>query len=162
MIEVDTDLKEKMIKLKKAMAEAEGGKVIKRELAKELRSLMNPLVAEQRARVLRLPSKGGHGQSMRQAIARQTKAATRWGGENVGVSIIQRARSMPRGFDYAGRVFNRAEGWHPQTLGGESLHQQIRPAGWFDDVTKGQRGEVGQKVHRALDVAADKIASSAH
>lgn len=162
MIEMETDAKEKMLKLKKAMSEAADGKVIKRQIAKELRSLMNPLVAEQRSRVLRLPSKGGHGQSMRQAIARQTKAATRWGGENVGVSVIQRARGMPRGFEYAGRAFNRASGWHPQSLGGETIHQQIRPAQWFDGATTGKRGEIGQKVHHALDAAAAKIAESAH
>lgn len=161
MIEVDTDLKEKMLKLKKAMAEAEDGKRIKREVAKELRGLMNPLVARQRAKVLRLPSKGGHSQSMRQAIAKQTKAATRWGGNNIGVSVIQRARSMPRNFQMAGRVFNREEGWHPQTLGGESLHQEVRPAQWFDSETGGVRAEAAHKMHAALDRAADKIASSA-
>lgn len=162
MIEMETDLKEKMVKLKKAMAEAENGKVIKREIAKELRGLLNPLVARQRAAVLRLPSKGGHSQSMRQAIARQTKAATKWGGDNVGVQVIQRARSMPRGFQYAGRAFNRAEGWNPSTLGGETVHQQIRPAQWFDSETAGERSEVGQKVHHALDAAAAKMASAAH
>jgi hypothetical protein len=163
MIEMETDIKEKMLKLKKAMSEAADGKVIKREIAKELRGLMNPLVAEQRARVLRLPSKGGsHGQSMRQAIARQTKAATKWGGNNVGVQVIQRARGMPRNFQFAGRAFNRSSGWHPTSLGGETVHQQIRPAEWFDGATTGKRGEIGQKVHHALDVAADKIARSAH
>jgi hypothetical protein len=160
---MDTDLEKKMVALKKAMAEASNGKDVKRELAKELRGLMNPIVAQQRAKVLRLPSRGtAHGQSMRQAIARQTKAATRWGGKNVGVQVIQRARAMPRGFDYAGRAFNREGGWHPTSLGGETLHQQIRPAQWFDSETKGKRDEVGRKVHHALDVAAAKIASSIH
>jgi hypothetical protein len=162
MIEMDTDLKEKMGKLKRAMAAAENGKDIKREIAKELRALMNPLVAEQRARVLRLPSKGGHTQSMRQAVARQTKAATRWGGNNMGVSVIQRARAMPRNFQMAGRMFNREEGWNPQTLGGETVHQQVRPTQWFDQPTTGVRGEASHKMHQALDRAADKIASSAH
>jgi len=162
MIEMDSDIKEKMAFLKKAMAEASNGKAIKRELAKELRTIMNPLVAQQRARVMRLPSKGGHSQSMRQAIARQTKAATRWSGRNMGVQVIQRARSMPRNFQYAGRVFNREEGWNPTTLGGETHHQQIRPAQWFDGATHGQKEPIGRKVHHALEEAAAKIASSVH
>lgn len=163
MIEMDTDLKEKMIHLRKAMAEATDGKVIKRELAKELRGLLNPLVAKQRAAVMRLPSRGGsHGQSMRAAIARQTKAATRWSGDNIGVQVIQRARSMPRGFQFAGRAFNRAEGWNPQTLGGETIHQQIRPAQWFDGQTTGVRAETTRQVHEALNRAATKMAAKAH
>lgn len=162
MIDLDSDIKEKMAHLKKAMAEAADGKVLKKELAKELRGIMNPLVAEQRRKVLSLPSKGGHSQSMRQAVARQTKAATRWSGRNMGVQIIQRARSMPRNFNMAGRMFNRADGWNPTTLGGETVHQQMRPAGWFDDVTAGQRPEVGRKVHQALERTAAKIASSVH
>jgi hypothetical protein len=162
MIEMETDLKEKMVKLKKAMAEAADGKVIKKELAKELRGLLNPLVARQRAAVLRLPSKGGHSQSMRQAIARQTKAATRWGGNNVGVQVIQRARGMPRDFQFAGRAFNRAEGWNPQTLGGETVHQQVRPTKWFDSETTGERAEATRAAHAALDRAAAKMASAAH
>lgn len=162
MIDLDSDIKEKMGYIKKAMAEGATGKTLKRELSKELRSIMNPLVAEQRRKVLALPSKGGHPQSMRQAVARQTKAATRWSGRNMGVSVIQRARGMPRDFRMAGRMFNREDGWNPTTLGGETIHQQMRPAGWFDDVTAGQKPEVGRKIYRALEQTAAKIAASVH
>lgn len=161
MIDLDSDIKEKMAHLKRAMAEGADGKVLKRELSKRLRGIMNPLVMEQRARVLRLPSKGHKGPSMRQAIARQTKAATRWSGKSMGVQVIQRARSMPRNFDYAGRAFNREQGWNPQTLGGETVHQEIRPAQWFDGPTTGKRPQVGREVHAALEQAAAKIASRA-
>jgi hypothetical protein len=161
VVQLDSDIKERMAGLKRAMAEGAGGKTLKRELSKRLRDLMNPLVQQQKSRVLRLPSKGHQGPSMRQAIARQTKAATRGSGQNMGVQIIQRARAMPRGFDYAGRAFNRADGWNPTTLGGETVHQEIRPAGWFDDVTDGQRPKVGREVLAALDATAAKIAARA-
>lgn len=161
MIEMDSDAKEKMGILKRAMAEASDGKILKRELSKQLRDLMNPLVAKQRAKVLSLPSSGpSHGESMRQAVARQTKAQARWSGRNMGVSVIQRARSMPRGFQYAGRMFNRAEGWNPTTLGGETVHQQIRPAGWFDNQTDGVRPEALHGIEQALEATAVKIAAS--
>lgn len=161
VVQLETDIKNKMAGLKRAMGEAADGKVLKRELSKRLRNVMQPLVSEQKARVMRLPSKGHAGPSMRAAIARQTKAATRWSGQSMGVQVIQRARGMPRGFDYAGRAFNRPEGWHPTTLGGESIHQEIRPAKWFDDVTQGQRPKVGREVLQALDATADKIAARA-
>ncbi len=99
---------------------------------------------------------------MRQAIARQTRAATRWGGKTIGVSVIQRGRAMPRDFRFAGRAFNRKGGWNPTSLGGETVHQQVRPAQWFDSETAGVRREAAHKVHVALDKAADKIAGSVH
>lgn len=161
MIELDSDIKLKMAGLRQAMAQAEDGKILKRELAKRLRGILNPLVAQQRARVLALPSKGHRGPSMRQAIARQTKAATRWSGQNTGVSVIQRTRSMPRDFAMAGRMFNREEGWHPKTIGGEVEHQQIRPAQWFDQGTVDRRQAAAQQVHEALEAAAAKIGQAA-
>lgn len=161
MIELDSDISKKMVKLKKAMADASNGKEIKRALSKELRGIMNPIVAKQRARVLSLPSRGHEGPSMRQAVARQTRAATRFSGRNAGIQIINRARSMPRDFRMAGRAFNREEGWNPQTLGGETIHQEMRPAQWFDEPTKSRSPEVRQKILHALDEAADRIAAKA-
>lgn len=161
MIELDSDIREKMAGLRQAMAQAADGKVIKRELAKKLRDIMNPLVAQQRARVLGLPSKGHSGPSMRQAIARQTKAATRWSGRSMGVSVIQRARAMPRDFAMAGRMFNREEGWNPTSLGGETVHQQIRPAEWFDQGTASRKEVAGRQVLAALEEAAAKIGQAA-
>lgn len=159
MIELDSDISKKMVKLKRAMAEGAGGKTLKRELSKRLRGIMQPLANEQKLRVLRLPSKGHVGPSMRQAVARQTKAATRWSGRQAGIQIIQRARSMPRGFNMAGRMFNRADGWNPRSLGGEVLHQQVRPAGWFDEPVGRESPQVRQQIVAALDETADRLAS---
>lgn len=161
MIELDSDIKEKMASLRQAMAQAADGKILKRELAKRLRGIMNPLVTQQRNRVLGIPSKGHAGPSMRQAIARQTKAATRWSGKSMGVSVIQRARSMPRDFAMAGRMFNREEGWHPKSLGGEVLHQQVRPTQWFDQGTADRRQDAGRQVLAALEETAAKIGRTA-
>lgn len=162
MIEVETDIKDAMMALKRAMAAGAGGRTLKRELSKRLRGIMNPLVQEQRSRVLRLPSKGTtQGRSLRQAVAQQTKAATRWSGRNAGVQVIQRARSMPRGFNMAGRMLNREEGWNPTTLGGETRHQEMKPSGWFDEPTAGVRPEIGREVMAALEDTAAKLAQEA-
>lgn len=161
MISMDSDIRQKMAKLKAAMAEAEDGKVFKREVSKRLRDLGRPMEQRMKRRVLALPSKGHPGQSMRSAIARQTRSATRWSGRDVGVSVIQRARGMPRDFRMAGRMFNRQEGWNPTSLGGVQEHQQIRPARWFDGETVGVRPEAQREMIRALDAAADTIARRA-
>ena len=159
-IRIDTDIQTEMRRLGLALKVHSDGKTLKRDVAKRLRKIVGPLAKEQKSRVLRLPSKGHGGQSMRQAIARQVRAATRWGGKDVGVSVIQRARGMPRDFNMAGRAFNREEGWHPTTLGGEQVHQQATPTKWFDDVTVGVRPEATREIRAAMEDLADKIASS--
>lgn len=156
---LDSDIKQKMGHLKKVMAEQSDGKVIKRTLSAKLRKIAKPLEQQMRTRVLRLPSKGHPGPSMRQAVARQTRAATRWSGDNMGVSVVQRARGMPRDFRMAGRAFNRSEGWRPTTLGGVSIHQEMRPVGWFDGATPGVRPDAQREILQALDEAAATIAA---
>jgi hypothetical protein len=162
VIGVNNDLGDVMREMRKGLAKASDGKLLKRNVSKRLRVIMNPLVQDQRARVLRLPSKGHSGQSLRQAVARQTRAATRWSGRDAGIQIIQRSRGMPRNFPMAGRMLNREEGWSPQTLGGEVVHQQVKPSGWFDEPVKGKRREIGREVRAALEDTADTIARSAH
>jgi hypothetical protein len=150
-----------MKRLKLAMAAEQDGKLLKRDIAKQLRKISGPLATKQRASVRALPSKGHSGPSMRQAIARQVRVATRWSGRDVGISVIQRARAMPRDFNMAGRAFNREEGWNPTTLGGETVHQQAVPTGWFDNHTEGIKPEAAREVRTALQQMADRIASRA-
>ncbi len=159
---LDSDIRKKMQTLASAFKDGGAPKTMKRELSKRLRTVAKPLEMKMKARVMRLPSKGHSGPSMRQAIAQKTKAATRWSGDNIGVSVKQRARGMPRDFAMAGRSFNREEGWNPTTLGGIQTHQEMRPAQWFDGETTGMRPDMQKEVLRALDEAADKIASSVH
>jgi hypothetical protein len=156
----DRDLRRAMNHLAKAFKADKANKVIKRETSKRLRKALAPMVADRKARVLALPSRGGPrpGGSMRQAVARKTVGATRWTGKNTGVSIIQRARGMPRDFQYAGRMFNRAEGWHPQNLAGEVETQIMTPSRWFDDAAAADKPKVRQELMEALAFAADKMA----
>lgn len=159
MISMDTDIKQKMAGLKSAMAAAADGKVMKRELSKRLRTIVKPLEAQMKRKVQSLPSKGHPGAGMRQAIARQTRAATRFTGQNMGVSVVQRARGMPRDFRMAGRMFNRQAGWNPTGLGGVKVHQQVRPAQWFDGETVGIRPQAQREMIKALDETAAILAA---
>lgn len=157
----DRDLRRAMNHLAKAFRAEGVSKHIKRDVSKRLRSIMAPMVAERKARVLALPSQGRSSPSMRQAIARKIAANTRWSGRNTGVSIVQRARGMPRDFQYAGRVFNREGGWHPQNLGGEVVTQQIEPANWFDGAATDDypmvRNEIIQAINDVAGTMADEI-----
>lgn len=163
MIKYDaSDVASVMRDISRSMKSAEGGKLMKRKLSAKLRKIAKPLVDEQKARVLALPSHGHYGPSMRQAIAKQTKAATRFGGKNPGISVVQRGTAMPRSFRLAGRAFNREGGWNPTNLGGVSVHQQIRPAEWFDQPTKGVRPIIKHELLAALEEAAGTMARAAH
>jgi hypothetical protein len=134
-------------------------KHIKRDVSKRLRMIMTPMVEKRKAAVRSLPSKGHSGESMRQAIARQTRAATRWSGKSGGVSVIQRARGMPRDFQFAGRAFNREDGWNPQNLGGVTMHQEVRPAEWFDSQSdSGEARKARHQIIQALDETAGTLA----
>jgi hypothetical protein len=163
MIQLDaSQVSQAMRAINRSMKTAEGGKLIKRKVSAKLRKVAKPLVDVQKERVLRLPSRGHAGPSMRQAIAKRTKASTRWGGKNAGISIVQRGTGMPRDFRLAGRAFNREEGWNPTNLAGETTHQQVRPAEWFDQPTKGMRPTIKHEMIQALEEAADTMARAAH
>lgn len=156
----DRDLRRVMNSLGRAFRADKTSRRIKTETSKRLRAAMAPMVAERKARVLALPSKGGarRGGSMRAAVARKVQGATRWGGRDVGVSIIQRARGMPRDFQYAGRMFNRTEGWNPKNLAGETETQTMRPAKWFDDAAMDDYPMVRDQIVEALESAAATMA----
>lgn len=159
MIELDDkDLRRAMNLLGRAFNADKANRTIKRSVSKRLRGIMAPMVADRRARVMRLPSKGHSqpGGSMRAAIAKKITANTRWSGKNTGISIVQRARGMPRDFQMAGRAFNREEGWNPKTLGGESQRQQITPAQWFD----GADTKDGMRARREITAALEEVAGT--
>lgn len=161
VIEIDDrDIRRAMLSLGRALRADGVNKQIKREVSKRLRDIMKPMVDKRKSAVMRLPSKGHVGASMRAAIAKQTRAATRWSGQQGGVSIVQRARGMPRNFNMAGRMFNRAEGWNPRTLGGEITHQQVRPVAWFDSAAdQSEVSHARQEIVQALERTADRLAS---
>jgi hypothetical protein len=97
---------------------------------------------------------------MRAAVAKKVVAATRWSGKSGGVSVIQRARGLPRNFQMAGRAFNRASGWDPQNLAGETMHQEMTPVEWFDaEADNSERRIVRQQVIQALDEVAGTLAN---
>lgn len=159
MISYDSDLPEALQAIARAVGSEADGRKLKRELAKRIRGVMEPARQKVIARLLALPSQGRSGISMRQAIARQTRASVRFKGRDTGVSLVQRARGMPRDFQYAGRAFNRPEGWNVTTLGGAQVVQQMRPVEWFDQpIQDFVPTEARMEVWLALEDTARRIA----
>ena len=157
----DRDMRRAMNALGRAFRADKMNRRIKTEVSKKLRAAMRPMVEERKARVLSLPSRGGSrvGGSARSAVAKKVSGATRWSGRDTGVSIVQRARGMPRDFQYVGRMFNRTEGWQPQNLAGESTTQVMRPSGWFDDASATDAVKVRGEIVEALEEVAGTMAA---
>lgn len=164
MIELDDrTFRDALQAIARAMAKESDGKSLKRDLAKNLRGVVEPLRAKVIAKLMSLPSQGHPGAGMREAIARQTRAGVRFTGRQTGVNLVQRARGMPRNFQYAGRAFNREEGWNVTSLGGEQLVQQMQPAQWFDGpIEDDAPGEARRAITGALEDMADRIARDVH
>lgn len=160
MIELSSD-QQALKDLGRAVAAEADGKTLKRELAKRLRGIMDPLKSEVVRRLMATGGGGHPGQSMRQAVAKQVRAGVRFSGRNTGVNLVQRARGMPREFPYAGRAMNRDEGWKPRTLGGATAQQYATPAGWFDEPTKDTRADAQRQVKAAMDDMARRLAARA-
>lgn len=164
MIELSADAQRTALRALGRAVEAEAdGKKLKRELAKELRGVIEPLRQQVIARLMRIRSAGHPGPSLRRAVARQTRAAVRFRGDNTGVSLVQRARGMPRDFRYAGRALNRPEGWRPQALGGVRVQQLATPAEWFDQPVGDTATAVDARraIDRTLEDMARRIARRA-
>lgn len=162
MIELSTDQQRDGLRsLARAVVAEADGKQLKRELAAELRKVMEPIRARQVARIMAIPSKGHPGPSLRQAVAKQTRAGVRFGGRNAGVNITQRARAMPREFRFAGRALNREEGWQPQTPGGVKLTQHARPVEWFDQPGHAASRDATHATQQVLERMAQRLADRA-
>jgi hypothetical protein len=112
----------------------EDGKVLRRNLAKKLRTAVKPVVAQVKAAIKATPSKGrGSGPSMRAAIARRVSAQARpTTGRTAGVKIVARKPTL-RGFANAPQRFNRKNFRHPVFGDADKWITQIGDPGWFDD-----------------------------
>lgn len=162
MIELSTDQQRDGLRaLGRAFAAESDGKQLKKELAAELRKVVEPIKDRQVRQILAVRSSGHRGAGIRQAIARQTRAGVRFGGRDVGVNIIQRTRGMPRNFRFAGRAMNRAQGWSPQSLGGVVRQQFARPTGWFDDAGDGMSADAVRAASQVMERMAARLAARA-
>lgn len=162
MIELSIDQQRQgLTALSKAIAEESDGKALKRDFAKRLREVIQPIRAQVIRRLMQTGGSSHPGPGMREAIARQVRAGVRFSGRDTGVNLVQRARGMPRGFNMAGRAFNRAEGWTPTALGGVQVHQLATPTEWFDQPTKDSVDEARRAAAEVMEDMARRLAERA-
>lgn len=139
-------------------AEADG-KVLRRQLAKDMRTSLKPAVGEARASIMGMSS-AGHSVSptLRSAISRRISANVRLTGRSTGARV--RARKLPdtvRGFRNAPKLTNR-KGWrHPLFGDTEEWVEQEGKPNWFDDVMRKGHDKHKRAVLGAMEDMARRI-----
>ncbi len=168
-----------LLRVRDAMAAEADGKALKRDLAKEIRNAVKPVIPELQAAVRQLPSREpAASPDLRDAVARQIKVGSSMANKNPGAKIKVGTRQDPRGFRFAGRRLNSPKGWrHPvfartARAGGirglvglteEVWVQQYGRQGvrWFEPPILARSKEFQAAVRVAVDDMARRIASRA-
>lgn len=160
------------------------GKDLRRELTKGLRLAVDKPVKEAQSNILAAPSKGHAGVPLRQSVARSVKPQVSLAGNQVGVKVRQRKTPDVRGFDTAGRQFNKGVFRHPvfdhppapqtaqarrrtrrrRELGSYGAdkrwtRQTTGSTGWFDKPMLAHREPVKDAVLKIVQDLADTIAA---
>ena len=153
-----------MQRVGRALGEEADGKKLRRDLAKELREVVSPVVSELKAAAQAMPSQGlpqGGGDPLRQAIAQGIKAEARLSGRSTGVRVKATKKNMPRDFANAPRRTNRKKGWRHQVFGRDVWVQQEGDPGWFDNTTKGKAAGYRAACMKAMNDALARIKNRA-
>lgn len=154
-VELDLSQAErKLLELARVLRTEEGGKQIKRDIVKRLRSAAGPVRQAVRAAIRSAPSSGHTGRKLRSAIAQKVQVVAKLNGKAVGVRIVAKETSSIRGFTHAPRRFNSAAGWHHLTFGEQPEQFQVGKPGWFDDTITDRKKEFR---NAAEDVVKDAI-----
>ncbi|WIM97841.1 hypothetical protein ACTOB_001395 [Actinoplanes oblitus] len=138
----------------------EDGTRLRRALTKELRTAIEPAVAEAKGRILAMGSAGlsHRGEQLRGAIARRVRAQARLAGKAAGVRVRVGKTGMPRGFANAPKRTNRHKPWrHPVFGNTNTWVAQTGSPGWFDDPMREHAAEYRAAVERVITDTADRI-----
>jgi len=146
--------------LGRAMKAEADGKALRKDLTKELKEIISPIVSEARGAATGMPSAGleHDGEPLRSAIARRIVGEVRYSGRATGVRIKAKRKGMPRGFEHAPKRTNARGGWRRPVYGNKEVWvTQVGVPDWFDDVMRDQRPDAKAKCLAAMEDTARRI-----
>ena len=146
--------------LGRAMKAEADGKALRKDLTKELKEIISPIVSEARGAATGMPSAGleHDGEPLRSAIARRIVGEVRYSGRATGVRIKAKRKGMPRGFEHAPKRTNARGGWRRPVYGNKEVWvTQVGVPDWFDDVMRDQRPDAQAKCLAAMEDTARRI-----
>ncbi|EMD22920.1 hypothetical protein [Amycolatopsis azurea] len=157
---VDLDLSgpEKRLRdIARALRTEEDGKQLRKELARNLRTALQPARQQARAAIRSMPAQTKHpGRSLRSAIASKIQVVAKMSGKTAGARAVTKTIKL-RGFTHAPRRTNSAAGWsHPNWNHGSTSHQVGKPD-WFDDAMRGAAMDARRRVVDAMDATARRL-----
>lgn len=159
-VRVDSHGADSLAALGKAMRAEADGKQLRKDLAKELKTIIAPIVGDAKGAATGMQTGGleHDGEPLRSAIARRIVGEVRFSGRATGIRIRAKRKGMPRGFEHAPKRTNARGGWrHPVWGNKEVWVTQVGTPDWFDDVMKDQRPEARAKCLAAMEETARRI-----
>ncbi len=148
--------------LVRALRAEEDGKVLRRELAKNMRASLKPAAVQAKSGIMAMSSSGlGTSPALRSAIAKRIRPEVKLGGRWTGARVKSRKIPRIRGFANAPKRTQAAAGWRTQTYGNGVWRTQRGKIDWFDRSMVGRENEFRAAVFEAMEEMARRIASRA-
>lgn len=149
--------------LVRAIREEEDGKVLRKELAKNMRDALKPGAAQAKSNIMGMPSNGtNHGAGLRSGIAKKIRPEVKLGGRWSGARVKAFKTPGLRGFANAAKRTNRRDGgWRTLTWGHEPWRTQVGKRQWFDESFENDAATYRAAVHEAMESMAARLASRA-
>jgi hypothetical protein len=157
-ISIELDMKRGIDSLVRAIRAEQNGKVLRRELASEMRDALKPAAQAAKSSIMGMSSSGRGSASppLRTAIARRIAPQIRLSGRSTGAKV--RARKInTRDFYNAPKRLNRAS-WRRPVFGSDEWIDQVGKPNWFDDAMKDHATQAKEGVVNAMEAMAKRLA----
>jgi hypothetical protein len=147
--------------LVKAIRKEADGKLLRKELAKNMRDALKPGAVMAKSGVMSMRSAGlGTGPSLRSGIAKKIRPEVKLGGRWSGARVKAFKTPGLRGFANAAKRTNRRNGgWRTLTYGHEPWRTQEGKRQWFDRAFENDADAYRQAVHEAMEDMAARLIS---
>lgn len=160
MIEYSTE-QQALRDLNKALREEADGKELRKDLGKNMRAALDPLVSDVKSGLMGVGSGSvpTQGEPLRSSVAKKIKAESRMGGKATGARLKAK-QIRTRGFAEAPKRLNSKKGWRHPVFGSSTWVNQMGAPGYWDNPIESGRDEHRKAVVEAMDATAARIASN--
>ncbi|MEU0397942.1 hypothetical protein ABZ208_35355 [Streptomyces sp. NPDC006208] len=148
--------------LVRAIRSQADAKLLRKELAKNMREALRPAAVLAKSNIMGMSSAGLSTSTpgLRTAIAKKIRPEVKLGGRWSGARVKAFKTRGLRQFPNAPKRTNRRDGgWRTLTYGHEPWRTQYGKRHWFDEAFEGQQNTYKQAVLDAMDDMARRIAS---
>ncbi|WP_274031492.1 hypothetical protein [Streptomyces sp. MMBL 11-1] len=149
--------------LVRAIRREEDGKLLRKDLAKNMRDALRPGAATAKSSIMGMASSGtGTGPGLRAGIAKKIRPEVKLGGRWTGARVKAFKTPGLRGFANAPKRTNRRDGgWRTLTYGREPWRTQTGKRQWFDEAFENDSDRHLAAVHEAMEDMARRLADRA-